>query len=216
MDIAEKIKNARKAAGLTQEQAAEAIGVSRQTISNWENAKTYPDIVSAVKMSDLYDISLDALLKEPAGSNGYLHYLAESTNTVESKKRLTALSLILCYLLIWSACILVFWLMPVEEGGVYSLCVFWFILPVTTFIIAALIGRYDAGGRAKWWFAAVFGLLYMLAGYATFSAANTAAFGKLNAPALEMIPIGAIIAAVGMGIGAAALKTAKSKQNKSI
>ena len=64
MDIGVKIKNARIKTNLTQEQAAEAIGVSRQTISNWENEKTYPDIVSVVKMSDLYDIILDRLLKE--------------------------------------------------------------------------------------------------------------------------------------------------------
>ena len=63
MDIGAKLKAARTAAGLTQEQAAAALGVSRQTISNWENAKTYPDIVSVVHMSDLYAVSLDHLLK---------------------------------------------------------------------------------------------------------------------------------------------------------
>lgn len=64
MDIVTKIKNARLAAKLTQEQAAEGLGVIRQTMSNWENGKTYPDIISVIKMSDLYDISLDHLLKE--------------------------------------------------------------------------------------------------------------------------------------------------------
>lgn len=64
MDIGTKIKNARLAAGLTQEQAAGALGVSRQTVSNWENGKTYPDIISVVKMSDLYHVTLDHLLKE--------------------------------------------------------------------------------------------------------------------------------------------------------
>lgn len=51
MDIGTKIKNARISANLTQEQVAEALDVSRQTISNWENEKTYPDIVSVVKMT---------------------------------------------------------------------------------------------------------------------------------------------------------------------
>lgn len=64
MDIGAKIRDARVKSGLTQEQAAEALSVSRQTISNWETGKTYPDIVSVVRMSDLYDISLDRLLKE--------------------------------------------------------------------------------------------------------------------------------------------------------
>ena len=54
MDIGSKIRNARIAAQLTQEQVAETLGVSRQTMSNWENGKTYPDIVSVIKMSDLW------------------------------------------------------------------------------------------------------------------------------------------------------------------
>ena len=47
----------------TQEQSAENLMVSRQTISNWENGKSLPDIVSIIRMSDLYDVSLDELLK---------------------------------------------------------------------------------------------------------------------------------------------------------
>mgnify|MGYP002226590752 FL=1 len=39
------------------------IQVSRQTISNWENEKSFPDIVNVIKLSDLYNISLDQLLK---------------------------------------------------------------------------------------------------------------------------------------------------------
>lgn len=44
MEIGSKIKKSRIDAKLTQEQAAEALGISRQTISNWENEKSYPDI----------------------------------------------------------------------------------------------------------------------------------------------------------------------------
>ena len=63
MEIEKKIKDARVKAGLTQEQVAEKIMVSRQTISNWENGKSLPDIVSIMNLSDLYQISLDELLK---------------------------------------------------------------------------------------------------------------------------------------------------------
>ena len=62
MDIGNMLKTARSEAGMTQEKAAEALGVSRQTISNWETGKTYPDIISVIHMSDLYSISLDHLL----------------------------------------------------------------------------------------------------------------------------------------------------------
>ena len=63
MDIGMKMKKARINVGLTQEQVAEALGVSRQTISNWENDKTYPDIISVIKISNLYNVSLDHLLR---------------------------------------------------------------------------------------------------------------------------------------------------------
>ena len=90
MDIGTKLKDARVLAGLTQEQVAEELGISRQTMSNWENGKTYPDIVSVIKMSDLYSVSLDHLLKDKAPQSDYIDYLAESTDTVKSKKYLSA------------------------------------------------------------------------------------------------------------------------------
>ena len=52
------------AANLTQESAAESVGVSRQTMSSWENGKSFPDIVSIMKLSDLYDISIDDLVSD--------------------------------------------------------------------------------------------------------------------------------------------------------
>ena len=51
MEIGAKIKSARNEAKLSQEQAAERLGVSRQTVSNWETGKSYPDIVSVIRMS---------------------------------------------------------------------------------------------------------------------------------------------------------------------
>ena len=63
MNIGNKIKNAREENKLTQTQASESLMVSRQTISNWENGKSLPDILSVIRMSELYQISLDELLK---------------------------------------------------------------------------------------------------------------------------------------------------------
>lgn len=85
MEIAKKLKEARKQAGMTQEEVAEKILVSRQTISNWENAKSYPDIMSVIELSDLYAISLDTLLK---GDEQMMKHLEESTDMVTSNKKL--------------------------------------------------------------------------------------------------------------------------------
>ena len=87
MEIGTKLKSARKKCGLTQEKAAEAVGVSRQTISNWENEKSYPDIVSVIRLSSLYSVSLDELLK---GDEDMIEHLEESTNVVNSNKKLIA------------------------------------------------------------------------------------------------------------------------------
>lgn len=85
MEVGSKLKNARIGSGFTQEKVAEKIQVSRQTISNWENEKSYPDIISVIKLSDLYSISLDELLK---GDSNMIKHLEESTNVVSSNKKL--------------------------------------------------------------------------------------------------------------------------------
>ena len=63
MEISERLKQARIQSGMTQEQVAEKVMVSRVTLSHWENGKTLPDIASLISLSDLYQISLDELLK---------------------------------------------------------------------------------------------------------------------------------------------------------
>ena len=63
MDISNQIKTRREAMGHSQEQLAEKLYVSRQTISNWERDKTYPDIQSLLMLSVLFDTSIDTLVK---------------------------------------------------------------------------------------------------------------------------------------------------------
>lgn len=85
MNIGKRLKDARIESGYTQEQVAEQLDVSRQTISSWENGRTFPDIVSVVSLSDIYDVSLDAFIK---GDEKMLEHLEESTNIVKSNKKL--------------------------------------------------------------------------------------------------------------------------------
>lgn len=85
MEVGKKLREARIAVDMTQEKVAEEIQVSRQTISNWENENSYPDIVSVIKLSDVYNISLDNLLK---GDGELIQHLYESTNIVKSNQNL--------------------------------------------------------------------------------------------------------------------------------
>ena len=85
MDISERLKEARQNIGMTQDQVAEKIMVSRVTISNWENGKSLPDIVSLISLSDLYSISLDDLLK---GDSKMTEKVKKDTKDANNNKRL--------------------------------------------------------------------------------------------------------------------------------
>lgn len=63
MNIGQQIQSIRKERQLTQEEFGDLFHVTRQTVSNWENEKSYPDLELLVKMSNMFDISLDTLLK---------------------------------------------------------------------------------------------------------------------------------------------------------
>ena len=63
MQLGQAIAQIRKERGLTQEAFAKMFSVTRQTVSNWENEKSYPDLSTLVKISDEFNVSLDVLLK---------------------------------------------------------------------------------------------------------------------------------------------------------
>ena len=63
MELGKQIRTYRQEAHLSQEELADRVYVSRQTISNWENDKCYPDVNSLVLLSEIFQISLDKLIK---------------------------------------------------------------------------------------------------------------------------------------------------------
>lgn len=68
MNIADRIQSLRKHKGISQEELADKIGVSRQAVSKWESEQSSPDIEKVILMSDYFDVTTDYLLKgiEPA------------------------------------------------------------------------------------------------------------------------------------------------------
>ncbi len=67
MDIGSRIKNLRMEQGLSQGELAEQLHVTRQTVSNWENNKHYPDLSTLVQITELFDVTFDELIKgDPA------------------------------------------------------------------------------------------------------------------------------------------------------
>lgn len=134
MEIGKKLKNARIEAGLTQEKAAEKIDVSSQTISNWENEKSYPDIISVIALSDLYSVSLDELLK---GDKKMAEHLEESTNVVKSNKKLTGAILLNIILMI----LLIALNMLLPEGTYYLVIVFCVVIMSSSALLYQIIKR---------------------------------------------------------------------------
>ena len=193
MDIGGKIKKSRTDAKITQEQAAQALGISRQTISNWENERSYPDIVSMLKMSDLYSVSLDYLLKGEGPMKDYLDYIEESTNTVKSKTRLSKLLVVLSYLVIWAFNIMASWrfsagsISEAQAGGVQ-----WLVLPAVTIILSLLIGKNNYWGKHKWLAPIGFGLMLMLSVYASYGMRESMNFNRVDLQTLSFFFIGTI------------------------
>lgn len=83
MELAEQIKQRRVERGMSQEDLAERIYVSRQTISNWENDKTYPDVQSLLLLSVLFDTTVDELIK------GDVKAMEEIVNSKETYRTMT-------------------------------------------------------------------------------------------------------------------------------
>ncbi len=85
MELGKRIKAHRAQAGLTQDELAQRVFVSRQTVSNWENDKSYPDIKSLLLMSEIFGTSLDSFIKgdlekmkQPVDPQEYARFEKES------------------------------------------------------------------------------------------------------------------------------------------
>ena len=203
MEIGSIIKKARNEAKLSQEQAAEKLGVSRQTVSNWETGKTYPDIISVIRMSDLYSVSLDHLLKEETSMNqSYREFLEESTNTVKSNEKKSRLILVCVTIGVWALSLMTFFLVKNGTDAVgYSLSVTWAILPILFFAASYIIGVRDWFGKLKWLAALVFSLMYSLSGTVTSILADGVLYRSVVWPDFAKLPLGLAISLAGLLIG---------------
>lgn len=84
MTLGEKLARARKEKNITQEQLADYLGVSRQSVSKWESDIAYPETDKLIRMSELFDCSLDYLLKESVSEK------TDKTDTLNTAKMTAA------------------------------------------------------------------------------------------------------------------------------
>lgn len=209
----ENLRLKRKERGLSQEELASRLHVVRQTISKWEKGRSYPDIVSVLKMSELYSVSLDYLLKGEGPMKDYLDYIEESTNTVKSKVRLSKLLLVLSYLVIWAFNIMASWrfsagsITEAQAGGAQ-----WIMLPAATIVLSLLIGKNNYWGKYKWLAPIGFGLMFMLSVYASYGMRESLIFDRVDLQTLSVFFIGTIASMIGMALGHALFADEKSKE----
>lgn len=80
MILAEKIMSLRKQKGLSQEELAEQLGVSRQSVSKWESASSIPDIQKIMKMSEIFQVTTDYLLRDELEDINSANIKSETSN----------------------------------------------------------------------------------------------------------------------------------------
>ena len=100
MDIAEKIIKLRKANGWSQEDLAEKLYVSRQTISRWENGTALPDAENVLQISKLFNVTTDYLLNNDYKSDSDIPAVKTATKETEdlfSKKKRLHLIAAICF-----------------------------------------------------------------------------------------------------------------------
>lgn len=112
MEFSEKLMTLRKQAGLSQEQLADRLGVTRQSVSKWESGAAFPELVKLISLSEMFGVSVDYLVKdyleeqEQAGESGpdtarleqkvddLTRYVKGSFYAYDSKTRILGLPLI--------------------------------------------------------------------------------------------------------------------------
>ena len=172
MSIGRRLYQARVASGLTQEQAAEKLCVSRQTISNWENDKTVPDVVMAQRITAAYGIQMNTLFMDEASMNAQYENSSRPISTRTGKERLRVV--LLSYLCVWLGCILFFWIFA-QGGGFaafYAIFIYYIIFHSASAVFAFLFGLLKTDMKSLFYLLLIFGLAHLLLPYFTFSVAS--------------------------------------------
>lgn len=130
MELGNQIRKYRNALSLSQDALAEKVYVSRQTISNWENGKSYPDVNNLVLLSEVFGTSIDNLIK------GDVEIMKEHVRSEKRNefKRLTTLYFILFVAMMVSPIPLAYYLKIV---GI----VIWAALAAVTLFVAFAIEK---------------------------------------------------------------------------
>lgn len=105
MALSEKLYELRKKSGLSQEQLAEQLGVSRQAVSKWESDKAVPESDTLISISQYFNVTLDYLMKENESVSEPVTEKEETQTNSKSRREKRIIGLIVC--LIGIVCLLI-------------------------------------------------------------------------------------------------------------
>lgn len=129
-----------------------------------------------------------------------------------SKKKLLQ---ICSFVFIWLAVVVLFWLCIAPDDAMgFSLLAFYIVLPLSTIIVSLIIGLDKDWGKGKWVVPPIFGVLYMLAEYLTFSLSNTLTTGNVNQPEYIMLLSETVLSFVWIVIGVLKRKRYELKEGE--
>ena len=131
MNVGARIKKHREKQNISQDELALKVFVSRQTISNWETNKSYPDIKSLTMLSDIFHVTLDDFIKRDI----------EEMKKVVSKEKIEKFN-IMSYIFLVEMLILMFSAYPLFKIDGYIGAIIWALFFVITIVTATIIEKF--------------------------------------------------------------------------
>ncbi len=131
MNVGEKIKTHREKQNISQDELALKVFVSRQTISNWETNKSYPDIKSLTMLSNIFHVTLDDFIKGDI----------EEMKRIVSKEKIEKFN-IMSYIFLVEMLIVMFSAYPLFTLDGYIGVIIWALFFVITFVTAIVIEKF--------------------------------------------------------------------------
>ncbi len=175
MTIGEKLQHIRTEAGLTQEVVADAIGISRQTLSGWENNKSLPDARAIALLSELYGVSAASMITDDTETTKEVN---EQKKIAKRRKSLYQCMQIGLYIVLWCVMIALFWIGGNATLVLFSLIFVYALMPIMTILFGAWLGADELWRWGKWLFVLLGGATNAVWYGMTYGLANVLANNK--------------------------------------
>ena len=151
IQLGANIASFRKGMGLTQAGLADKLNYSDKAVSKWERGESVPDVLTLVQLSELFGITVDALLTDP---NGAPKDPVSAVTQPQKPKADRGVIVKLCSLLVWFVALLIFVILS-AAGVPKGLIAFAYAIPVNAIVNLCLCSAWRDYGRNPLWISAI-------------------------------------------------------------